>query len=87
MTRSFNLRSSAPIEFQYIIEILERNPAFKIEPLEGIIPYDKDATINVTFTPKEFCTAVMTIQLVISQFNSKPIVCSFYGSSLPGLDR
>lgn len=87
MTRSFNLRSSAPIEFEYKIEIVKQNPAFKIEPLEGIIPYKRDATINVTFTPEEFCTAVMTIKLVISQFNSKPIVCSFYGLSLPGLDR
>jgi len=55
--------------------------------LLGIIPYTEDAYINVTFMPKEFCTAVMTIQLIVSQFSSKPIVCSFYGSSVPGLDR
>ncbi|CAF0716214.1 unnamed protein product [Brachionus calyciflorus] len=87
LTRSFNLRSSAPIEFEYMIEILEKNPAFRIEPLQGVIPFNRDATINVTFTPKEFCTAVMTLQLIISQFNSKPIVCTFYGTSTPGLAR
>lgn len=58
----------------------------KIE-LKGIIPFNKDAIISVTFSPKEFCTAVMTIQLIVSQFNSKPIVCTFSGSSTPGLSR
>jgi len=53
----------------------------------GIIPFNRDAVISVTFSPTEFCTATMTIQLIISQFNSKPIVCSFYGSSVPGLAR
>lgn len=81
------MRSTAPIEFEYIIDIVKKHPAFKIEPLAGVIPYNKDAVISVTFSPLEFCTATMTIQLIVSQFNSKPIVCSFYGSSVPGLAR
>lgn len=87
LTRTFTIRSTAPIQFEYLIEILQTSPAFSIDPLQGIIPFATDTNINVTFSPKEFCTAVMTFQLVVSQFNSKPIVCSFYGSSLPGLDR
>ena len=86
-TKSIKLRSTAPIEYEYIIEILQKHPAFSIEPVEGIIPFNKDAMINVTFKPKEFCTAILTIQLVISQFNSKPIFCTFYGTSKPGIDR
>lgn len=81
------MRSTAPIEFEYMIEIIQRHPAFRIEPTEGVIPYNRDAVISVTFSPTEFCTATMTIQLVVSQFNSKPIVCSFYGTSTPGLAR
>jgi hypothetical protein len=87
MTKSFTMRSTAPIEFEYIIDILQTHPALSIEPLEGIIPYNKDATVNVTFRPYEFCTAIMTVQLIVSQFNSKPIKCTFYGTSLPGLER
>jgi hypothetical protein len=70
-----------------MIEIVQKHPAFSIEPLEGIIPFNQDALINVTYSPKEFCTAILTIQLIISQFNSKPIVCTFYGVSTPGLAR
>ena len=87
LTKSFNMRSTAPIEFEYIIEITQRHPAFHIEPLEGIIPFNADTFINVTFSPREFCTASMTVQVLISQFNSKPIICTFYGSSLPGIAK
>lgn len=87
LTRSFNMRSTAPVEFEYLIDVIQKHPAFHIEPLEGIIPFNRDAYIHVTFTPKEFCTAIMTIQIIVSQFNSKPIVCTFYGTSTPGLSR
>lgn len=87
ITKSFNMRSTAPIEFEYMIEVVQKHPAFEVEPLEGIIPFNRDAFINVSFSPKEFCTASMTIQMIISQFNSKPIICTFYGTSSPGLAR
>jgi hypothetical protein len=51
----------------------------------GIIPANGEAEVTVTFAPVEFLTAVMRVQLIISQFNSKPIICSFTGSSAPGL--
>lgn len=35
MTRVFNMRSTAPVEFEFVIEILEKHSAFQIEPLEG----------------------------------------------------
>lgn len=53
----------------------------------GIIPAQGEADVAVTFAPFEFQTALMKIQLTISQFNSKPIVCQFTGSSVPGLLR
>ncbi len=33
--RSFTLRSSAPIDFEYMIDILEKHPSFDVSPLEG----------------------------------------------------
>jgi hypothetical protein len=54
---------------------------------KGVIPHDRDTVISITFTAKEFCTAIMVIQLVVSQFNAKPIVCRFCASSKPGLDK
>ena len=51
----------------------------------GIIPANEETEIAVTFAPVEFQTAYMRIQLVISQYNSQPIVCTFTGTSVPGL--
>ena len=87
LTKAFSMRSTAPVQFEYTIEVTGRHPAFSVEPLEGVIPFDRDACINVTFSPTEFCTASMSLQMVVSQFNSKPIVCTFFGSSQPGLAR
>jgi hypothetical protein len=70
-----------------MIDILQKHPAFEIDPLEGVIPYNNDVLINITFCPKEFCTAIMILQLIVSQFNAKPIVCKFYGNCNPGISR
>ena len=70
-----------------MIDILQKHPAFEIDPLEGVIPYNSDVLINITFCPKEFCTAIMILQLIVSQFNAKPIVCKFYGNCNPGMSR
>ena len=70
-----------------MIDILQKHPAFEIDPLEGVIPYNNDIVINIKFSPKEFCTAIMILQLIVSQFNAKPIVCKFYGNCNPGIAR
>ncbi|XP_074658961.1 cilia- and flagella-associated protein 221-like [Tubulanus polymorphus] len=85
-TRTVQLRSdNAPIEFEYQISILQPHPAFTVEPMAGTIrPYEA-VDINVTFSPSEFSTSVMKMQVTTSQFNSKPMVCVVSGNSTPGL--
>lgn len=87
MTQMFPLRCDAPIDFEFQLAYIQPHPAFTVNPLNGIIPAQGEADIAVTFAPFEFQTAIMKIQLTISQFNSKPIVCQFTGSSVPGLLR
>lgn len=53
----------------------------------GIVPANGEVDVVVTFTPSEFSTAVMKIQLIISQFNTKPLICTVSGSSVPGLSK
>ena len=51
----------------------------------GIVPAHGKTNIAVTFTPNEFSTAIMKLELKTSQFNSRPIECTFIGYSTPGL--
>lgn len=85
MTKKFPLRCDAPIDFEFQLTYLQPHQAFSVHPMSGIIPANGEAEVEVTFSPIEFHTAYMRIQLEISQFNSSPIVCTFTGTSTPGL--
>lgn len=52
-------------------------------PLPGVIPAKGEAKITVTFCPLQFETSQITFQLVISQFNTKPYLCTITGSCAP----
>ena len=58
-----------------------------ITDFTGVVPANGEVDIHVTFTPTEFSTAQMKVQLKISQFNAKAFVCNIMGSSVPGLAK
>lgn len=53
--------------------------------LPGVIPAGGDVQITVAFTPVQYETSQITIQVVISQFNTKPYLCTVTGRSAPHL--
>lgn len=79
------LSCSCPIDFEFHVHCLQPHDAFNVSPLSGIIPANGKTEIKVTFTPVLYCTADITLQLVISQFNCKPVVWTVTGSSSPYL--
>ena len=49
----------------------------------GVVPGEGKTNIHVTFTPMEYVTAHMTMQLSVSQFNTTPLVCDVTASCQP----
>ncbi|TDG96168.1 hypothetical protein EPR50_G00237020 [Perca flavescens] len=79
------LRCSCPIDFEFQVYIIQPHEAFIIHPLTGVIPANGEEKIIVTFSPFQYETCQVTIQLVISQFNTRPYLCTITGSSAPHL--
>ncbi|XP_046335996.1 cilia- and flagella-associated protein 221-like isoform X2 [Haliotis rufescens] len=85
MSEVFPLYCGAPVDFEFQITYIQPSVAFQISPMSGVVPANSKAEVTVTFMPREFQTVQAKIQLTISQFNSKPILCTFSGHSSPGL--
>ncbi|XP_038573991.1 cilia- and flagella-associated protein 221 [Micropterus salmoides] len=83
--RAIPLRCSCPIDFEFQVYVIEPHEAFSIHPLTGVIPANGEVKIVVTFSPSQYETSQVTIQLIISQFNTKPYLCTITGSSAPHL--
>ncbi|KAL6115391.1 cfap221 [Pungitius sinensis] len=79
------LRCSCPVDFEFQVYVIEPHESFSIHPLTGFIPANGEEKIVVTFTPLQYETCQVTIQLIILQFNSRPYLCTIAGSSAPHL--
>ncbi|XP_063733661.1 cilia- and flagella-associated protein 221 isoform X2 [Eleginops maclovinus] len=79
------LRCSCPIDFDFQVHVLQPHEAFCIQPLTGVIPANGEENIMVTFSPLQYETCQVTFQLIISQFNSRPFLCTISGSCTPHL--
>uniref|UniRef100_A0A3P8T2G8 Cilia and flagella associated protein 221 n=1 Tax=Amphiprion percula TaxID=161767 RepID=A0A3P8T2G8_AMPPE len=77
------LRCSCPIDFEFQVFVIQPHEAFSVHPLTGVIPANGEVKIIVTFSPFQYETSQVTIQLVISQFNTKPYLCTISGRCEP----
>ncbi|KAF6023804.1 CFAP221 [Bugula neritina] len=60
--------------------------AFTVTPLSGVVPANGSTTVYIHYQPISYCTSIMKLQLDISQFNCKPMVCTVTGYCQPGLN-
>ncbi|KAM9328437.1 LOW QUALITY PROTEIN: uncharacterized protein cfap221 [Pholidichthys leucotaenia] len=79
------LRCSCPADFEFHVYVIQPHKAFSIHPLTGVIPANGEVKITVTFHPTQYETSHTIIQLVVSQFNTKPYLCTVTGSCAPHL--
>lgn len=54
-------------------------------PPPGVIPAGGELQLRVTFTPVQYETSRITFQLIVSQFNTRPFLCTVTGCSAPHL--
>lgn len=80
------LRNDSPVEFSYQISLVQKvHNDFDIFPLNGLIPANSAVDIFVKFSPTQFCTSCVDIQITTSQFNFEPFHCAITGISEPGM--
>ncbi|XP_075871878.1 cilia- and flagella-associated protein 221 isoform X2 [Nelusetta ayraudi] len=79
------LRCGCPVEFEFQVYIMEPDKAFSVHPLTGVIPAGGELQLRVTFTPVQYETSRITFQLIVSQFNTQPFLCTVTGCSAPHL--
>jgi hypothetical protein len=73
------------MDFSFQIIPIQNNPVFDIQPSSGIIPANNHINIIIKYSPKEFCTSSLDIQITVSQFSCQPYNVNITGTSEPGL--
>eukprot|EP00057_Strongylocentrotus_purpuratus_P017944 XP_011672418.1 PREDICTED: cilia- and flagella-associated protein 221 [Strongylocentrotus purpuratus] len=79
------IKCNIPMDFEYQLKFVQPHPAIAITPMTGTVPGNGQVELTATYSPSDFSTAIMKLQLIISQFNTKPLDCTFIGHSSPGL--
>ena len=87
ITKSIPLSCDIPVEFEFSVATPTPHPFFNVHPLKGVVPANGQTKIDVTFTPQDYTTASMSLEINISQFSFVPFVCTFSGCALPGEEQ
>lgn len=79
--RVLSLDCKVPIQFEFELSFLSEHPDISVAPMEGIIPANSTVEILVTYRPVKLAVARAELELRVSQFQFKPMVCQIVGSA------
>ena len=83
--KKINITCSVPIDFDFVIDMVNPHTFFTVTPPRGTIPAKGSVDLLISYTPQNYTTVTMAFDFILNQYNSKPIRCSVSGSSTPGL--
>ncbi|KAF6259574.1 hypothetical protein COO60DRAFT_995334 [Scenedesmus sp. NREL 46B-D3] len=86
-TQQLQLSCKVPLDFGFTVTVTKHNRAFTVSPLSGTVPANGSAVISVTFTPARLTTEEMQLQVLLDEFNAKPMHVTVTGSAVAGLVR
>lgn len=86
-TKVFKLECKVPIQFEYELTVIKPHPDIEVFPVKGYVPANSHAPITIKFNPVTLASAECQIEVNVSQFNFKPIVCTITGFAFAGLVR
>ncbi|CAD7923325.1 unnamed protein product [Amoebophrya sp. A120] len=86
-TKLLPLSCRIPVEFEFEIKILEKDEAFEISPLRGIILPESTTNVAITYMPTHHRTSTMKISVEIAQFDSQPSIVNILGNCLSDLSK
>ncbi|GAX85110.1 hypothetical protein CEUSTIGMA_g12530.t1 [Chlamydomonas eustigma] len=87
LTKKVKIECKVPIVFEFQILEKKSNPRFHIKPMKGIIPAHGHMTLEVTFSPTMLRSEEYQVEVQVAEFNSRPVLCTITGFSLPGLTK
>lgn len=83
-TKTIDIESNCPVNFEYEIKEVKPHPDVKVTPMRGEIFGGDYTTLTFTFSPTTFTTADCEFELKTSEFDSEPYLIRVLGSATPG---
>lgn len=62
-TKHVSLTCNVPIDFEYEITMLEPNPAFVVQPQQGVVPANGTVDVEVAFRPTRLVTEMAELEV------------------------
>ncbi|WIA30506.1 hypothetical protein OEZ86_000590 [Tetradesmus obliquus] len=86
-TQQLQLSCKLPLDFGFTVTVTKHNKAFTVSPMSGTVPANGSAAISITFMPASLATEELQLQVLLDEYNAKPMPVTVTGSAVAGLAK